>query len=142
MKIHCLPPFRKKQNPFYVSVTVWNTISAARAHFKKEGDVWSPDGLAYFVEYDDVSRHHFLGEVHFVLPHISLATMSHEFVHVAEAFTTRHSLREIQHCPYRIGASRGECIAYVTGTLMHCFYERLEEPTRQRLLANSLKPLK
>lgn len=51
-----------------------------------------------------------------------LDTLTHELVHVAEDFASRHDSKFVEHCPFAIGDSREECVAYVTGHLTSTLY--------------------
>ena len=141
MKLLCLPPYRKNQNPIYIEVNVWPTITSARSYFKSLNEKWGRTAIAYFMEYQDPARKHLLGEAHFTVHNFSLATTAHEFTHAAESFADRHALTEVQHCPYEMGNNREECVAYVLGTLMDHFYKKLSPDMLKRWLENSLKPL-
>lgn len=115
-KVHCLPPTEKGQNPYFFVLRVWRTRRAAEAGFRKLGFTWSRDMVGCFVHSPDTDC---LGSVYLLrdCPH-QLQTLVHEIVHVAEAFAARHHSKRIAHCPFAIGESREECVAYVTGYLV------------------------
>jgi hypothetical protein len=132
----CMPSFNGRTNPFRVDVRVWATKQAATTVFKvKHNETWNKNAYAYF---RPVAVGHHLGEVHFVRSKMSLDTVTHEFVHAAQAFLAVHMFRPIVYCTYDIGNSSEECVSYVSGFLTNEFFKRLPGGLRETLLANTL----
>lgn len=139
-KLHCLPPFNGKQNPFFVTLFVWPGRNAAKGHLQAmSGRVWAKSDSAYFLAYDSKSKE--LGELHFLLRNIRPQLIAHECVHAAQAFAKRHELKPIVHCMYDIRDSMDECVASVTGHLSEACYLLLPAKIRARCLKNALSPL-
>ena len=139
--LFCLPPHRGKQNPAFVEVNIWASEKDAKAHFRSIDTRWNRDAIAYFLDYQDPSSPPLVGETHFTLRRLSISSVAHEFVHAADVFAHRHKLSKLKHCPYEIGNSREECVAYVLGTLMDGFFKKLPPNLLRRWLKNSFQPL-
>lgn len=116
-EMFCVRPYRRKQNPYTVAVSVWPSRAKGDEHMKTFDSRWGRSAVAYFcTTVEDTSTH--IGEIMLLKRHISLESLTHECAHAAHEFSRRHAFKEIEHCPYLIGQDAEECIAYVTGHLV------------------------
>ena len=135
MKVFCLPPHEDGQNPYYFHLKIWQSRAAAVAGFRKRKLTWGRDTLGYFVHYNGTRTPHCLGTVHLTEGlGFQLQILTHEMVHVAWAFAARHHAKHIDHCPFAIGDSEEECVAYLTGYLTEALIRRLTKEQRWALL--------
>lgn len=139
-RLYCLPPFKGKQNPFFVTLYVWSGRTAARTHFKDlSGRVWAKSDSAYFLAFEGCAKE--LGELHFLVSNIRPQLIAHECVHAAQSFAKCHELQPVTHCLYDIRNSMEECVASVAGYLSEACFLSLPEKVKARCLSNALSPL-